>query len=85
MLIDGVFAAFVIAVHQTPWAAFRIHHRHIDDTSLLWAAVFWFFWTCVLILDRPMRWLMKPPVKWALYSAAALVFVGGYAARKGWL
>jgi hypothetical protein len=32
-----------------------------------------------------MRWLMKPPVKWALYSGAALVFVGAFCAGKGWL
>jgi hypothetical protein len=32
-----------------------------------------------------MRWLTKPPVKWALYSAVALVFVGAFFAGKGWL
>jgi hypothetical protein len=27
VLIDGCFMAFVVAFHQTPWAAFRNHHR----------------------------------------------------------
>jgi len=85
LMIDGLFLAFVIAVHQTPWTAFRNHHRHIDEASLLSAAALWYLCAYCLMFNRPMRWLMKPPVKWALYSGAALVFVGAYAARKGWL
>lgn len=84
LLVDGLFMTFVVAVHQTPWTAFRSHHRHFDEASLLWAIAVWCVWYCLLIFDWPMRWLMKPPVKWALYSAATMVFVGAYAARKGW-
>jgi len=85
VLIDGCFVAFVVALHQTPWAAFRNHHRHYDQASLFWAGAVWSVFYCLLIFDWPMRWLTKPPLKWALYSGAALVFVGAYAARKGWL
>jgi len=84
-VIDGAFVAFVVAVHQTPWAAFRNHPKHIDDASLLWALAVWFVFHCLLIFDWPMRWLMKPLFKWALFSGAALVFVGVFCAGKGWL
>jgi NhaP-type Na+/H+ or K+/H+ antiporter len=84
-MIDGAFVGFVVAAHETPWAAFRNHPRHIDDASLLSAAAIWCVWSCFLYADWPMRWLMKPPVKWALYSGAALVFVGAFCAGKGWL
>jgi hypothetical protein len=83
--IDGAFVAFVVAVHKTPWAAFRNHPEHIDDASLLWAVAVWCVWSCLLYADGPMRVFMKPPVKWTLYSAAALVFVGAFCAGKGWL
>jgi hypothetical protein len=85
LLIDGCFVAFVVALHQTPWAAFRNHHRHYDKASLLWAGGVWFVFYCLLIFDWPMRWLMKPLFKWPLHSGAALVFVGAFCAGKGWL
>lgn len=85
LLVDGCFMAFVVALHQTPWAAFRNHHRHFDQASLLWAGAVWFVFYCLLIFDWPMRWLMKRPLKWALCSAAALVFGGAFCAGKGWL
>jgi hypothetical protein len=85
VLTDGCFVAFVVALHQTPWAAFRNHHRHYDHASLLWAGAVWFVFYCLLIFDWPMRWLMKPSFKWPLHSGAALVFVGAFCAGKGWL
>jgi hypothetical protein len=85
VFVEGLFLTFVIALHQFPWVELRNHVRHVDDASFCRAMSFWVVWSCFLFADCPMRWLMKPPVRWALYSAAALVFVGAYAARKGWL
>jgi hypothetical protein len=85
LLIDGLFLACVIAVHQTPWVAVRNHPKHIDDASVLWAMGVWFVFYILLIFDSPMRWLMQRPVKWALNSGAALVFIGAFCAGRGWL
>ncbi|MGO9269574.1 MAG: hypothetical protein ACLQOO_04855 [Terriglobia bacterium] len=87
LYVDGVFLVFVIAVHETPWTAMRHDHPNPFDNGylLLGLGAFWLGWDYLLISDRPMRRLMKPPVKWALHFTAALVFVGVYAARKGWL
>jgi hypothetical protein len=85
VLIDGCFITFVVAVHQTPWAAFRNHHIHYDQASLLWAGAVWCVCYCCLIFDRPMPWLMKTPVRWALHSGATLVFGSLFCAGKGWL
>jgi len=86
--IDGFFMAFVVAVHQAPWAAFRNRPGRtppIDHASLPGAAAVWLVWSWLLYADRPRRWLMRPPVKWALYAGAALVFAGDWFAAGGWL
>jgi len=83
--IDGGFVAFVIAAHQTPWDAVLNHPKPIDDASLLWGAAVWCVWSCILYADRPMRLLMKRPVKWPLYSGAVLVLIDAFCAGKGWL
>jgi hypothetical protein len=85
LYIDGIFLTIVVAVHQTPWAAFRHHPRHIDAGSLLWAAALCYLCAYCLMFDRPMRRLMKPLAKWPLYSGAVLVCGGAFCAGKGWL
>jgi len=85
VLIDGLFLAFVVASHQLPGAGIREHLRHIDDASAHAAFALWVVWSCFLFADWPMRWLMKRPVKWALYSGAVLVLISAFGAGKGWL
>lgn len=85
LVIDGSFLVFGVACHQLPGAIMPEHPEQLDDGSLYFALALMALWTYLLFADRPMRWLMKPPVSWVVYGMAALFYVAAFAAENGWL
>jgi len=84
LLIDGLFLVFVVTSHQLPETEVREDLGYIADASLYVAFALWVVWSYLLFADRPMRWLMKPHVKWALYSMAGSYYLIAFCAEKGW-
>jgi len=84
ILIDGVFLTFVVASHQLPGMEVRQQPGHFEDESMYVAFALLALWAYLFVADRPMRWLMKPPVNWAIYSMAILFYVCAYCAERGW-